>query len=713
MRETTICVEGMDCSAEETVIRRRLSVMPGVEGLEFDLIGRRVKVRHRNGSAQPIVAAIRELGMNAAEERGAGASVQTEVPAKQQGTLRHHAPLAVAGLAALAAEIVSMARASETGLPSVGLALVALVLSAPRTLKKAFAAVRALSITINVLMVVAVLGAIAIGEWPEAAMVSFLFAVAEAIEASSLDRARHAIGELLEIAPEVALVRTPDGTFAEQRAALVLKEDVVRVRPGERIPLDGVVIAGASAVDQSPITGESIPVEKAAGAQVFAGTINTSGTLDFRVTGERGATTIDRIAKAVSEARQARAPAERFVDRFARVYTPAVIALALGVALVPPLIFASAWQPWIYRALVLLVIACPCALVISTPVSIVSALAAAARRGVLVKGGAYLEVAARIRVLALDKTGTITEGRLRVTEITRLNETSEQDVLTVAGALSSRSEHPVSRAVAAHSQAAGVATAEVEGFRSIPGKGVEGTVRGRKVTLGSHRYAHERGLCDPGVENALAALEEKGETSIVVANETHAMAVIGVADAIKATSPDVIRDLSSLGVRTVMLSGDATATARAVALRVGMQQAQGALLPEDKRSTVRQLRADHGVVGMVGDGVNDAPALAEASIGIAMGAAGSGTAIETADVALMDDDLRKIPALIRHSRMTHRILVQNIAFALATKAVFFALALAGMATLWMAVFADMGASLIVVANGLRLLSKRQGSVFPS
>lgn len=713
MRETTLCVEGMDCSAEETVIRRRLSLMPEVEGLEFDLIGKRVKVRHRHGSAEPIVSAIRELGMSAAEERPAATRAEAAAPPTPKSILRRHGPLASAGLAALAAEIVSIATGSETSLPSIGLAVVALALSAPTTVKKAFAAVRARSITINVLMVVAVVGAIAIGEWPEAAMVSFLFAVAEAIEAYSLERARHAIGELLEIAPEVALVRGSDDSFVERRAALVQKDDVVRVRPGERIALDGIVIAGASAVDQSPITGESIPVEKASGAQVFAGTINTSGTFDFRVTGERGATTIDRIAKAVSEARQARAPAERFVDRFARIYTPVVIALALGIALVPPLALGAAWQPWIYRALVLLVIACPCALVISTPVSIVSALAAAARRGVLVKGGAYLEVAARIRMLALDKTGTITEGRLRVTGITPLNGTSEQDVLTIAGALSARSEHPVSRAVAAHSQAAGVAVADVAGFRSIPGKGVEGSVLGRTMSLGSHRYAHERGLCDPGVERALAALEEKGETSIVVANETHAMAVIGVADAIKPSSAEVIRDLTTLGVRTLMLSGDAPATARAVALRVGMQQAQGGLLPEDKSAVVRQLRADHEVVGMVGDGVNDAPALAEASIGIAMGAAGTGTAIETADVALMDDDLRKIPALIRHSRMTRRILVQNIAFALVTKAVFFALALAGVATLWMAVFADMGASLIVVANGLRLLSKRQAAVFPS
>ena len=732
LRETVLHVHGMDCSAESVPIQRRLEALGGVSAIDFDYVGQTVTVRHSHGDALALLAAIRDLGMEAevapSTPRGPalaagpsahdhahahahthahdhGARAQTRAP---PSVLRRYGLLGLAGAAAVGAELSALMTSAERSPAVLALSVVALVLSAPRTVRKAWLALRTRSITINVLMVVAVTGALAIGEWPEAAMVSFLFAVAEAIEAASLARARHAIRELMEVAPERALVRSADGSFAETDAHEVRVGDRVRVRPGERLALDGVVVEGSSAVDQSPITGESLPVDKALGAEVFAGSINSAGTFDLEVTRARGQTTLDRIARAVQEAHKAKAPTERFVDRFARLYTPAVVALAVLLAALPPLLFSEPFEPWLYKALVLLVIACPCALVISTPVTVVSALAGAARHGILIKGGAPLEAAALLRVLALDKTGTLTEGRLQVTEVQSLNGTPAAAAFRLAASLSARSEHPISKAIARRATEQGVAPLAVEGFRSIPGMGVEGSIDGVAVGVGSHRLAHERGFCSAAVEQALDELEDRGRSSVVVTNGSHAIAVIGVADTLKPTSAEAVRDLAALGVRTVLLSGDALHTARAVARSVGIEQAQGDLLPEDKRRSVQELRREHGSVGMVGDGVNDAPALAEANVGIAMGAAGTGTAIETADVALMDDDPRKVAALVRHARFARRVLVQNIVFALVVKALFFALALAGVATLWMAVFADVGASLIVVGNGLRTLGSLPG-----
>lgn len=700
LREAVLHVHGMDCSAESAPIERRLRSLGGVASIDFDYVGQTVTVRHSHDDARALMAAIRELGMQVEEARAPG-------PARA-GFLRRHGLLAVAGVAALGAELSALGTGVERSAAVVALSALALALSAPRTVRKAWVALKTRVVTINVLMVVAVAGALAIGEWPEAAMVAFLFAVAEAIEAASLARARHAIRELMEVAPELALVQDAAGAFVERDAHEVKLGDRVRVRPGERLALDGVVVEGSSAVDQSPITGESLPVDKGPGAEVFAGSINRAGTFDFEVTRARGQTTLDRIARAVQEAHKAKAPTERFVDAFARIYTPAVVALAGALAALPPLLFAEPWEPWLYKALVLLVIACPCALVISTPVTLVSALAGAARHGILIKGGAPLEAAALLRVLAMDKTGTLTEGRLQVTEVQSLNGTPADAAFRLAASLSARSEHPVSKAIARRAAEQGIAALAVEGFRSIPGMGVEGRIEGVDVGVGSHRLAHERGFCSANVEQALDELEDRGRSSVVVTNGSHAIAVIGVADTLKSTSAEAVRELTALGVRTVLLSGDALHTARAVARSVGIEEAQGDLLPEDKRRAVVELRREHGVVGMVGDGVNDAPALAEANVGIAMGAAGTGTAIETADVALMDDDPRKVAALVRHARFARRVLVQNIAFALGLKALFFALALAGVATLWMAVFADVGASLIVVANGLRTLGSLPG-----
>jgi len=550
-----------------------------------------------------------------------------------------------------------------------------------------------------------VTGAVLIGQWPEAAMVMFLFSVAELIEAKSLDRARNAIRGLMDLTPERATVQQIDGTWLEVDVKTIAVGALVRVRPGERIGLDGEVTAGNSTINQAPITGESLPVEKTIGDPVFAGTINEAGSLEYRVLAAAANTTLARIIHAVEEAQGSRAPTQRFVDQFAKVYTPVVFLFALAVAIVPPLFMAEPWYDWIYRALVLLVVACPCALVISTPVTIVSGLAAAARKGILIKGGVYLETGGKLGFLALDKTGTITHGKPVQTDYMPLVEQDSELNRTHAASLASRSDHPVSQAIAKHATENGLTFATVEGFEALPGRGVRGTIDGMDFHLGNHRLVEELGLCSPELEATLERLERQGKTVVVLCNPQRAIALFAVADTVKDSSRQAIEELHALGVKTTMLTGDNPHTAEAIAQQVGIDEARGNLLPVDKLQAVEALQARGYVVGMVGDGINDAPALAKSEIGFAMAAAGTDTAIETADVALMDDDLRKIPAFIRLSQQTAVILKQNIVLALGIKALFLAITLTGQATMWMAVFADMGVSLLVVFNGLRLLKK--------
>jgi Cd2+/Zn2+-exporting ATPase len=476
----------------------------------------------------------------------------------------------------------------------------------------------------------------------------------------------------------------------------------VRVKPGEHIALDGLVTTGRSSINQASITGESLPIEKTVGDPVFAGTINMSGSFEYRVTAVSTQSTLARIIQAVEKAQGARAPTQRFVDQFAKIYTPAVFAFALAVAIVPPLLLGGGWHDWVYRALVLLVIACPCALVISTPVTIVSGLGAAARHGILIKGGVYLEEGYKLTWLAFDKTGTITHGKPALTDTVLLDQPAGLDAIRIATSLAARSDHPVSRAIAANGQQNGTVLADVADFAAIPGSGVSGKVDGVLYQLGNHRLIHQLGVCTPSLEARLGGLEEQGKTVILLTDGKRVLVLFAVADTVKDSSRAAIQAIHALGIKTVMLTGDNAHTARAIAAQVQIDEALGDQLPEDKLRAIEHY-AQSGKVGMVGDGINDAPALARADIGFAMGAAGTDTAIETADVALMDDDLSKIARFIRLSRTTHRVLVQNIALALIIKAVFLVLTLLGMGTMWMAVFADMGASLLVVANGLRLV----------
>jgi Cd2+/Zn2+-exporting ATPase len=606
---------------------------------------------------------------------------------------------------ALAAELVHFMAGDALWSKGLGLAVaaVAIGLSGMETYTQGFAALRRGRLNINALMSVAVTGAFLIGQWPEAAMVMALYAIAELIEGRAADRARNAIAGLLALAPEQADVLQADGSWRAQPAAEVPLGAVVRIRPGERVPLDGTVTEGRSSIDQSPVTGESLPVDKGPGDTVFAGTVNAEGALQFRVTAAAGNTTLSRIIHAVEQAQATRAPTQRFVDRFAAVYTPAVFVLALAVALGGPLLFGIAWLDAVYKALVLLVVACPCALVIATPVTVVSALAAAARRGILVKGGSHLENARLIKAIALDKTGTITAGKPQLVHWEALG--TDGDALAgLAAALAARSDHPVSRAIA---QGIDAAQLPVDGFRALPGRGVQGRVNGRELVLGNHRLIEERGQCNAEVEALLRTHEEQGRTLTLLADAGGVLALFAVADTIKDSSREAVAELQRLGVVPVMLTGDNLATAQTVARQAGIAEVQGNLLPEDKLAAIEALQQRHGATAMTGDGINDAPALARAEIGFAMGGAGTDVAMEAADVVIMNDDLRRIPETIRLSRRTHGVLWQNIVLALGIKSVFMVLALLGTATMWMAVFADMGATLLVVANGLRLLRLRQ------
>ncbi len=704
-------IQKMDCPTEERLIRDKLRRMEGIDLLNFNLIQRELAVSHRLPTIAPLLAVLQELDMDPivkADSLDPTISVASLAEAGMTGSTiprRRWVLLAVSGVAAVAAEVVAWTMGQEQSLPVIALAFFAILTGGLDTLKKGWIALRNFALNMNFLMSLAVVGAVAIGQWPEAAVVIFLFALAEMIESLSLDRARNAIKGLMAMAPELATVKGEDDAWHEVPATSVRVAATIRVKPGERVPLDGVLLSGQTTVNQAPITGESIPVAKVAGDAVFAGTINERGGFEYRVTSEQKNSTLSRIIKAVEEAQGQRAPTQRFVDQFARYYIPVVVAFAVLVAIVPSLVFGAPFQPWLYKALVLLVIACPCALVISTPVTVVSGLAAAAKHGILVKGGLYLEQGHKIRALALDKTGTITVGRPTVTDQHVIASGDERALLQRAASLAARSDHPVSSAVAGYWRTAfpNAELLAVDEVESLTGRGIKGRVEGEPAYLGNHRMVEELRICGPALEETLSTFERDGKTAVVLCSATGPQMVIAVADTIRESSVAAIADLKSLGVHVVMLTGDNPHTASAIAKQAGIADARGDLLPEDKLTAINELIAKYGDVGMVGDGINDAPALARATVGFAMGAAGTDTALETADVALMDDDLRRLADFIRLSRRTRMVLIQNTTVALGIKAVFFVLALLGMATLWMAVFADLGATLLVVFNGMRLL----------
>ena len=709
-------VSGLDCAEEVAILRRALRpVVGGEDQLAFDVLNSRMIILDsvRSAPEQVIIDAVAATGMTAEPWSEAAAEaghrhdfnrlktfVGLSAATWAAGIVFHVSQTGLVGLLTL------FAGHGQVAVPWVEtvLFILAVVFGAWHVAPKAWFAARRLAPDMNLLMIVAVAGALLIGETFEGATVAFLFALSLLLESWSVGRARDAVSKLLDLAPPTARVRLEDGTEKIVSAEQVALGQQFIVRGGDRVPLDGRVIEGLGLVNQAPITGESAPVPKEAGDDVFAGTINGDGVLTVEATKPADDTVLARIIRMVSDAHSRRAPVEQWVDRFSRIYTPTVMLLALLVFLLPPVLLGGAWATWFYNALVLLVIACPCALVISTPVAIVASLASSARNGVLVKGGAYMEMPSRLSALAMDKTGTLTKGEPEVTGVHVIEAENEMQLLSVAASLEARSSHPLAVAIMRDAKARLVDIAPATSVNVVPGRGLTGRIDGRDVWLGSPRFASERTQLNAQAQAILDGLAAKGVTSVVVGKDDGFLGVIEIADAVRPDAKETIANLHSLGVqKLVMLTGDNQRTAQSVADLVGIDQVQAELLPEDKVAAVEALTREHDVVAMIGDGINDAPAMARADFAIAMGAIGSDAAIETADVALMTDDLAKVPWLIAHSRSTMSIIRQNIAFSLLVKAVFVVLTLIGFATMWGAIAADVGASLLVVANALRLL----------
>lgn len=704
-RRTTLRIEGMCCADEVAAVQRTLKAVDGIGEIHVNLIAGTVIIAHEEQvTPEMLIEAIAKAGMHAWE---AGESHGRD---GEQGTLERQHLLSVVGSGVfLGLGLLLEWKELLEPYGYITAFVIAIITGGWFILPKALRALNQRSLDMNVLMSVAVIGAAAIGQWSESAAVVFLFSLSELLESFSVSRVRGAIKELLKISPMTALVKR-GVELQEVGIQEVSINETIIIRSGARIPLDGIVVAGRSTVDQAPITGESMPVEKKANDVVFAGTINGGGLLEARVTKASGDTMLSRIIRLVGEAETQKAPSQRFVDRFAKIYTPAVFLLAIVVLFSGPLLFHGSWSVWVYRALVFLVIACPCALVISTPVSIVSGLTAMTQHGILIKGGAILEQIGKLNVLAIDKTGTITEGRPRVMDVKTFNSLSKEDVVRIAASIDAHSTHPLSQAIVRYATETKISFPRSEDYQAKPGLGAEGKVGDCEYFVGNHHFAHLLGVCTPEVELTLTAMENQSQSVVVIGHKPHGnhdgdvLGVIAVADTIRENAAGAVRALHRAGVKNVvMLSGDNQKTVDAIAEQAGIDEAYGDLLPEDKLEKVKVLIAKHNYVAMVGDGVNDAPAMALASVGIAMGGVGTDTAIETADIVLMKDDLSKVAEAVLMGRRTVNIIKANIAFALTVKGVFLILAFFGYTSLWLAILADMGATLIVIANALRLL----------
>ncbi len=719
-------IKGMCCGEEVGLLKSEVApLIGGDERLSFDLLRSQMTIV---GSLDPNVVemirtAVARTGMEAvpSEESCSAGVCATGAGSAWEKHERLFSCLA-SGLFLIAAFIAqaihqgnilaALAGESATGVPifAVVLYLAAILAGAWLILPKALYAARKFRPDMNLLMTVAVLGAIGLGEWLEAASVSFLFSLALLLESWSVGKAKREITALLDITPPMArFICHNDGDIEEKPVGEIPVGAIIVVRPGERIPLDGVIVRGVTSVNQAPLTGESVHVAKEPGAEVFAGTINEEATIEFRSTRPASDTTLSRIIRMVEEGRSRRAPVEQWVEKFARVYTPLMMLVSLAIVTVPPVFAGGDWAKWFYEGLVVLVIACPCALVISTPVTIVAALSSAARNGVLVKGGAYLEAPARLKAIAFDKTGTVTFGEPAVKQVMPVGDHSEDGLLANVAAIEAHSTHPVARAIMRHVESRGIHATVADRFTILPGQGAEGLIGGKTYWIGSHRMLERWQRESPVFHDAISRLEEAGDSIMVMWCDDHVCGLVSVADYVRPEAARAVALLKALGLeRVVMISGDNQKTVELIASAVGVDEFHSELLPEDKVRLISELKTKFGGIAMVGDGINDAPALAAATVGIAMGAMGSDAAIETADIALMSDDLSKIPWLIRHSRKTMAVIRQNVFFALVVKALFICMAAAGVATLWEAIAADMGASLLVIFNGLRLLKITRG-----
>jgi Zn2+/Cd2+-exporting ATPase len=713
-------IAGMDCAEEVTVLKKELGPIVGGDGnLSFDVLNEILTVSCCSIDVPPesIQSAVARTGMLAVVWRNGPKPVEQAIPIQRWG---RGLLTAISGLFTLLGFVthVVMTRSIQEAIGSEGMGLIhqipfpvrilyglGILTGAWFVLPRAFLAFRRLQPDMNLLMTISVVGAAAIGDWFEASTVAFLFSVSLLLEKWSVGHARRAVETLLDLTPPMARLLDSHGHQKEVAPDQVAVGSTLLVKPGERFPLDGRVTQGNSYVNQAPMTGESLPVAKSAGDIVFAGTINGDGALEIQSTKTAGTTTLAHLIQMVSEAQSRRSHSEQWVEQFARIYTPVVLALALAIFVIPPMIFGGSWHDWFYRSLVLLVIACPCALVISTPVSIVAAIAAAARQGVLIKGGAFIELPSRLKAIAFDKTGTLTHGQPSVVAVVPLNEHSEEELLERVSSLESRSEHPLGKSILTHAHAKNVPIRAVENYQVVPGKGATAQLGGKAFWLGSRRYLEERGQASEELLTKLDSLSQQGVTFVIVGNEDHVCGYVALSDTVRPGASNAVQALRDLGISPiVMLTGDNIATAKVIAQAVGVDEIKADLLPAEKVTAIETLVSQYHSVAMVGDGVNDAPAMARSSLGIAMGAAGSDTALETADIALMSDDLSRLPWLVRHSRRTLNIIRANIIFALAIKILFVALTMFGFASLWAAIAADMGASLLVIFNGLRLLN---------
>lgn len=694
-------IEGMDCADCAQKLEKRVGALANVSQVAVNFGAAKMTVVHDGTAVDDIATTVKQAGY-------AAILAEDGVPrhAEERKFWRRNpkvVPTVISGAVFAVVWCLHMLDALPDTAANIGYAL-AILVGGYRIAKTGLYGLKSRTIGMDLLMTVAAVGAAVIGQWEEGAAVVFLFSLGETLEAYTMDRTRRSIRGLMDESPKEALIRR-NGTESVLPIEQIRIGDTLIVKPGEKIAMDGTVEQGASTVNQAPITGESVPVDKTEGDEVFAGTINQHGSLEVRVTKLSKDNTLSRIVHMVEEAQAQKAPSQRFVDVFAKYYTPAVILVAVGIAIVPPLLWSQPFETWLYRALMMLVVSCPCALVISTPVSIVSAIGNAARNGVLIKGGAHLERLGTVTVAAFDKTGTLTTGVPQVTRVIPLDRRDERDILSVAAAVESRSEHPVAEAIVRKAIAEHAPIPEASQFASVPGKGVRAVVQGTEFYIGSPRwFKRDLQLSLREWEPKIHELEAQGQTVMVLGTKDSVWAAIAVADEIRENGKSALDRLAEVGIKkSVMLTGDNTGTAQAVASKLGGIEYRAELLPQDKVSSIQELMKTEGGVAMIGDGVNDAPALATATVGIAMGAAGTDTALETADVALMADDLSKLPYAIHLSRRTVSVIKQNIVFSLLVKVVFLAMIFFGVSTLWMAVLADTGSSLIVIANGMRLL----------
>lgn len=700
--ESIFYVQGMDCDDEVKAVRSALLSLSGVEVVEPSLISSKVRVVHGLSVSESDLA--RQIESTGLRLRSSPQGVEGE----KTGLTRRTGLIFLSGIFLVLGLILGQVL-TPSALIVRGSYICSILIGSLLVVPKAWRAAKTITLDMNVLMTVATLGALGIGEFAEASSVVFLFALAEWLEGFSLARARHSIQALLKLVPETALLRKENEIFTEVSVSDVPVGSIIRVRSGSRIPLDGIVQAGYSAVNQAPITGESLPVEKKEGSNVLAGTVNGEGSLEVLVTHAYQDTKLSQIVRLIEEAQGQKAPTQRFVDIFARYYTPLVFILATVVLVGAPLFLGGDWQIWIYRALVLLVIACPCALVIATPVSVVSGLTAMAKKGILIKGGVGLEEIGRLRAIAVDKTGTITEGTPKILQIHSFNGSKDTDLLAIAASIGAHSNHPLARAVVDEAKKRSIVVKAGVDYRALSGRGAEASIEGHVYFVGNHLFAHEYAICSEEFEKRLESIEDQAQSVVVVGHRPHpgcqgeVLGVFGLGDTIRSDAKDAIKALRKAGIkRIIMLSGDNQRTVDAISEQVGIDEAYGDLLPNEKVLKIKEIKTRYSHVGMIGDGVNDAPAMAIASLGIAMGASGTDTAIESSDVTLMQDRLTGIAEAILMGQRTLKIIWFNTGLALVTKLLFLVLSVSGYTSLWLAIAADTGVTLLVIANALRL-----------